>query len=501
MQEKIGKSMKDIFEQFRLDIPRVSCCDVVGISDLVGCSKIERSDIRNSRGEFAGYAVNADEVLLFRDRLGARNLYYYYDNKTKKLYIDTNLAHLAHTAGPMSQLNVGLLIGDYLPFQLPLSNDTFFRGIRKVMPGEIVHFTSSGIYREQYWEPKFGERPFKAAELRELIQDAVRFRLGLIGKNPCTTYLSGGLDSSTITLLTRLARCFTGFYQEENYSELDFVEAVLAKADYPLEYVRVPITEQAFKEMAKSLPDILPDPACGLGVIAQVLVAKAAAEAGYRYAFTGEGGDEIFLGYNWNYVVFALSNKIRELFKDRYMVRYEPMLAGILRDSMPPFVGGLLVRGRDATAAQRILKQQWDYDDSVENNILKINLLVGLPAILTVDEQVGRFTGVEPVSPFVDHNIVDYVCSVRSEDRASIPKYMLREATKDILPEKIRTRYNKMGFPVPFEKWDWTSILEPAMKSLKARDLIDFDLSQIKTMDRRTWALFSIERWLERYGT
>jgi hypothetical protein len=98
----------------------------------------------------------------------------------------------------------------------------------------------------------------------------------------------------------------------------------------------------------------------------------------------------------------------------------------------------------------------------------------------------------------MDHHVVEYVCSIRPELRAPIPKHLLREALKDVLPEKIRTRYDKMGFPVPFQKWDW-AILEPVLASLSKRNILDFDPAEHKTMTRDTWALFCIETWYQDY--
>jgi asparagine synthetase B (glutamine-hydrolysing) len=246
------------------------------------------------------------------------------------------------------------------------------------------------------------------------------------------------------------------------------------------------------------LPTILPDPCGGLGVISQVLVASEAARSGYGYSLTGEGGDEIFLGYSWNTILLELARSSGQLLRDRYLVRYEPMVEKLLRDGFPTLTGGLLSRGDDILFATERILTLWDRSLSVENNILRINLKLGLPAILTLDEQVGRYTGVEPISPLIDHHIVEYACSVRSGDRAPIPKHMLREALKGVLPERVRMRYDKMGFPVPYAKWEWPC-LPGALRSLESRKSLSFDPSQCCTMDRKTWALYSIEAWCREY--
>jgi asparagine synthase (glutamine-hydrolysing) len=477
-----------------IEIPE-SGNEVIGISNLNSLESIGTKDIRNSRGEFAGYLFENGAVVLFRDRLGARNIYYAIDKGS--IFISTDIGWLARNV--KVEANWQYILADYLEFQLPFSEKTFFAGISKVMPGEFVIISKQGeVKREKYWDLKFGNASFDPMQLLDLIKEAVEYRLGLIGDKNFTSFLSGGLDSSTVTLLSKPKESFSGFYEEEGYSEMDYIQAVVSEEGPPERYIPVQVTKDKFQEQLSRLPEILPDPCAGLGIIAQVLVAQEAARQGYIYAFTGEGGDELFLGYNWNTVVFSLADAAKGLLRDRYMVRYEPMIDKVLRDAFPAFTGGLLARGDNVLYATQRIMDIWDHDEPVENNILKINLRVGLPGILTVDEQVGRYSVVEPISPLVDHNIVEYVCSVRPKDRAPIPKFMLREAMKGILPEKIRTRYDKMGFPVPFQKWNW-DILKPVLTSLAKRNVLEFDPAQHKTMSRDAWALYCIETWCQHY--
>lgn len=489
------KAMVPLAVAVRLaDIPP-KASGVTGISDLSSKPSVSRSDVVASRGEFAGYFTDGREVVLFRDRLGARNLYYAVENGTA--FFSDDLAWVAKQVS--TEPNWATIRSDYLQFQIPFTDETFFTGIRKVMPGELIHIDGEGhATREAYWNLEFGDAPFNRKRLLDLIIDAVEYRLALIDKAPYTSYLSGGLDSSTITLLAKPRECFSGFYKEEGYSETDYIEAVVPAHGLPERYVPVQITEEAFRARLADLPKILADPCAGLGVIPQVIVAEAAARQGYKYAFTGEGGDEIFLGYNWNTMVFCLAEAARGLLRDRYMVRYEPMIEKVLRDGFATFTGGLLARGDDVVYATQRILELWDRRQPVENNILKINLKAGLPAILTLDEQVGRFTGVEPISPLVDHHVVEYACSVRPSERAPIPKAMMRDALEGILPEKIRMRYEKMGFPVPFKTWSWP-MLEPTLASLARRGVVNVDPSKHGTMDRETWALYSIEAWCQHY--
>lgn len=485
---------KEIRKVIQLDQIPLEECQVIGISNLNALKTIRKKDITASRGEFAGYLCEDGSAFIFRDRLGARSIFYAINGAT--LTISTDLAWLAKQV-PTAP-NWDYILSDYKTFQIPFSEQTFFKGILRVLPGEIVRVNRAGSARETYWEPVFGDESFNPSHLLGLLRDAVEFRLGLIASSPYTSYLSGGIDSSSATLLARPEECFSGFYSEEGYSEMDYIEEVVKKTDKPRQYVPLRITEQNFQTSMSQLPQILPDPCAGLGLIPQVIVAQEAARRGYQYAFTGEGGDEIFLGYNWNTIVLTLAESARSLKRDRYMVRYEPMVDKVLNDGFATFAGGLLARGEDILYATRRILDVWKHGDTVENNIHRINLKVGLPAILWVDEAVGKFSGVEPVSPIMDHHIVEYACSVRPQDRAPIPKHMLREAMKGILPEKVRMRYDKMGFPVPYTKWNWDA-LKPILKSLAGRNVMEIDPARHTTMNRETWALYSIETWCQHF--
>lgn len=469
-------------------------CAVIGISNLSGLKKICSDDVKKSRGEFAGYFTENNELILFRDRLGARNIYYAVNGMLA--YVSTNPVWIAKAV--KAQANWPYILSDYLQFQIPFSEETFFTGVRKVMPGDLVRISEKGIRKEKYWDVEFGKDGFDPQHLLHLMKDAVKYRLELLNGNNYASYLSGGLDSSAATILSGAKESFSGFYEEEGYSEMDYIESVVSKSGYINNYVKVEITEQTFQEQLPKLPEILPDPCAGLGILPQVLVAQEVKKHDYEFAFTGEGGDEIFLGYNWNTVLLTLADSAKNLLRDRYMVRYEPMVEKALHDGFPTMAGGLLSRGSDALYATKRILEVWDHTEPVENNVLKINLQIGLPAILTVDEYVGKFTGVEPVSPIMDHHIVEYVCSVDPRNRAPIPKFMMREALKGILPEKVRMRYDKMGFPVPYQKWRWDPI-KPAIKSLAARKVIDIDIDKHTIMDRETWALYSIESWYQYY--
>ncbi len=452
--------------------------------------------IVDSRGEFTGYLSIPGELMLFRDRVGGRNLYYARIGVT--LYVSTDILWLVSkkSGGLASEhrLNLEYISKDYLEFQVPFNDETIYRGISKVMPGEIVSFSRNFLSREiertkiKYWNLKFGENKFNKDDLLDLIIDAVNWRKELLKEGKYTSYLSGGIDSSSITILSNPEESFSGFYEHEQYSELDYIKCLERR------FKPVKINEDRFYRFLPHLPELMPDPMGGLGVIPQLIVAMEAFRGGYHYAFTGEGGDEIFTGYNWNTAVFLLARAVRDVKRDCYMVRYESMVDRILQEGFGPLVAGLIGRGYNKNYQVERILSIWDKDQSVENNIFKINVEIGLPAILTVDERVGIYSSVMPVSPLVDYHIIEYVASISPEERTRIPKYLFREAMKKILPDKIRERRDKMGFPLPVEEWKWPMIPE-LLSSLRKRCLVNFEAINYSEliMNRRLWALCNIE--------
>lgn len=479
------KEIRKIFDLKNLEVD--SC--VIGITNLTEIKKgrITIDDIENSRGEFIGYLSTPGELLLFRDRIGGRNLYY--KDMGSKVVVSTDILWVfkqgkRDLAPSDFYLNLNYIEREYLKFQVPFGNETIYTNVLKVMPGEVVSFPNRN--RKKYWELKFNENKFNPQDLYDLILDSVKFRVERIPNY--TSYCSGGIDSSSITSLAKPREFFSGFYADELFNEMNYIKSLKIEGSSHL----IEIIEEDFYNMMTHLSYIMPDPMGGLEIIPQLIVATKTFGRGYYYSFTGEGGDEIFYGYPWNTLVIEVARALRNLVRDRYMVRWESMVEKFLRDAFPPMVLNLIRSGEGADS----IPWGWDKSQPVENNIMRFNVEVGLPALLTVGERVGVYSGVMPVSPLIDHNIVDYVASINPEERTKVPKYLLRESMKEILPDRIRLRYDKMGFPVPWEEWKWP-MLGSLLSSLKRRRIVNSYLvdecQNSKTMSRKSWSLVNIE--------
>jgi len=239
--------------------------------------------------------------------------------------------------------------------------------------------------------------------LVDLLRAAVHARLD----DTTGTVLSGGIDSSTVTVLAREIRpdlpTFTGFYKGDRYDERRWARLVGGPNHHEIE-----ITPQDFADHIDDVIGIVRDAQVGPGIFGQYMVAKHAAEH-VDVVLSGEGGDELFGGYARLAIVAG----------DRVPDGYEDYR---LPDDYP----------RDVEAALR-------YD------------LAGLPGLLAVDAMATGPFGLRSVAPMTDIRVVAHVLSRPPTER--LGKRMLRQAVRGLVPDAIIDRTDKRGFPVPFVEW------------------------------------------------
>lgn len=216
--------------------------------------------------------------------------------------------------------------------------------------------------------------------------------------------LSGGLDSSTVSMLApRPLPAFTGWYDEPGFDERPW--ARLAARG---EHHEVLIKPEDFVEHFPAMARVAQPPYMGMGAFGQYMVARHAAQ--YVGALlSGEGSDELFGGYARQMIVAG------EERPDGYEDYRLP--AGYPTD----------------------LRDALDYD------------LATLPDLLAVDDQMCGAWGLEARAPFTDERIVAYALALPIRSR--VGKRHLREAVAGLVPTEIVTRKTKMGFPIPLVAW------------------------------------------------
>jgi asparagine synthase (glutamine-hydrolysing) len=507
--------------------------------------------VRRFNGMFA-FAVldrRGKRVFAARDPFGIKPLYLWADGRRTALAseIKAFLRHPAFRPEPDPRA-----LGDYAVFQYVLGEETFFRGVRKIRPGHslLLDLETGAETSVKYWEPDFTVRADCAEErcveaLRDLLRDSVRLQLR--SDVPLGATLSGGLDSSLVTILAsslggRPLTAFTGAFSEgPAFDESAFALQAAAAAGAEIRFIRP--TAADFIEAMPKIIYHMDEPAAGPGAFPQYMVAREAARS-VKVLLGGQGGDEIFGGYV-RYVIAYLEQAIKgAVFETNdegehivslrsilpnlpFLRAYGPMLRyfwseGVF-DPMDRRYFRLVDRSQGdrslfASEARAALDPEAAFErfqslfnhpqtQSYYNKMVHFDMAAGLPALLHVEDRMSAAHGIESRVPLLDHRLVDLVASLppRMKFRGAEMKYILKKAAQGIVPASILARRDKMGFPVPLHLWAREGLRDffhDVLTSSACRQRGLFDNARIGALidgedafGRRLWGLLNIELW------
>jgi asparagine synthase (glutamine-hydrolysing) len=514
-----------------------------------------RDCVQHLRGMFAFAIWDANKQSLFiaRDRLGIKPLYYRMsrDNflfgseiKALRVYPDSR-AEFNRSALP-----------EFLAFGYLSGEDTFYRGLRKLLPGHWLELNQHGELRiEQYWdlplatvEDQYDERHFVDI-YRELLEAAVSSHL--MSDVPLGVFLSGGLDSSAVAaLMTKIRRepieTFSVGYTETAYSELPYARTVAQHLNSVHHEVFV-----SSSDFFGALPKLIwheDEPIVWPSSVSLFFVAQLARER-VKVVLTGEGSDETLAGYSR--YAFTLKN----LALDRVYRRLAPRgLRGGIREFIATsrlmnatarrklshtFLGldGELwdsfyfdnffsafnqkdqnellteeMRGEFASGAayQNVLRYWGQSHGELLQRLLYTDIKTYLVELLMKQDNMSMAASIESRVPFLDHVLVEWAMRVPAsiQLRGTSGKRILKKAMEGLLPNSIIYR-PKLGFPTPWSGWlagAQLDRIESLLLEPRSMDRGFFKRSAVETLFRehraryrdhydRIWRLLNLELW------
>ncbi len=457
-------------------------------------------------GDFAIALWDAEreQLLLLRDRLGVKPLYFY-QQKGRLIFASEIKAILAHPT-LTAELDEESLY-HYLSFLTTPAPRTLFRNIRKLPAGHLLLIDREGnVQTRQYWdalppEPQATQNKLseedQRAEILRLLRESIRKRM--MSDVPFGVFLSGGVDSSANVALmaqemSRPVDTFTvGFRDYEDLNELDSARQIAER--FGSNHHEVVIGES---EMLSFLPELvfhqdepLADPVC----VPLYYVARLARESGTIVIQVGEGSDEIFSGYDkyvkylnlyenfWQYAerVPEFARRVASVAAQGFVERTvkKPEAVDLIRRlgaNEALFWGAAIVFDetlkRSLFSAAR--RPSWDGSSSYavvrehleriaqerpESDFLSqmtyLELKLRLPELLLMRvDKMTMATSVEARVPFLDHKLVEYALSVprslKVEGKSG--KHILKRALEEILPRDVLYK-PKRGFGAPVEGW------------------------------------------------
>jgi len=527
-------------------------------TEVVLRSLVEKGDsgIHDWNGMFgvATWDKRSKSLLLVRDRMGVKPLYYYWDGKTF-LFASEIKAILA--SGLVDRKIDKQSLWDYLTFRYVPGPNSIWQNVRKLPPGHLLRFTPGGRPEVvQYWECDVisDEAEYRSvsevdAEFADLFLDAVELRL-VASDVPVGVFLSGGLDSSAIAAAAvelghRNFHTFSvGFEEGGYYSELAFAKQVAQHVG--AQYHEVVLNQAKFLEMLPEVVYATDEPMADLSAISLLALSRLARQE-VKVVLSGEGSDEILAGYDfdraerdWDRVRLLQRFPQTALRVGAAFTRLGPgglhrraekvanlPLQSWNRLELPHITGNFnqsekekLWREQSMSDSERIVASQYSMAGS--RDPLQQMLAVYQKDWLVEDllmkaDKATMAASLEARTPFLDYRLVEWAnrqpnsVKVRRKGLGQYEtKSVLRRFCSKRLPRTIIDR-PKRGFPDPANVWlenglhSWAhdTILSSNSRlgSVLEKPVVENVLEQAKLgkegAANRVWALIVLELWLQ----
>jgi len=447
------------------------------------------------RGMFA-FALWDDRkklLLLARDRVGIKPLYYY--NTGKALLFSSEIKALLVDPSVTRRVNLRAIDRFLTYYYLP-GNETLFDGIYKLDPGHYLTVCNGQITVQQYWDLHFNTSPRytnlddATHDLQKLLRRTVKDHM--ISDVPVGVLLSGGVDSTSVLSYAveeacERVRTFTvGFSGEEFADERPF--ARLAAKRYGTDHQEITIDAGNFREFLPKFVWHMEEPVCEPPAVALYYVSKLVRDSSVKVLLSGEGGDEAFGGYSKYRNILILEGlkagfgdakgllrlglKTLECVGWKKIHRYANIVNLPLSQyyfsctAMPDtafnrkkhllyskefkdFLGQ-----QDSDAPTRYFFEKLN-DQSLLNQMLYVDTKTLLPDdLLLKADKMTMATSVELRVPFLDFRVLEFAANLPAHFKVKgwSTKRILKAAIEKIVPIEIIKR-KKTGFPVPYDRW------------------------------------------------
>lgn len=442
-----------------------------------GYEQYGKDVVNHLRGMFSFVIWDIDTKQLFgaRDHYGIKPFYY---TKQKEAFIFGSeiKSFLSHPSF-VKRLNKQAL-KPYLTFQYSVLEETFFEGVYKLKPGHYFTYKDSDLKTERYYEVIFDEHQLSwdqsVVELKNTLKESVE-----VHKDNCNSvsaFLSGGIDSSYITKISKPNKTISVGFENKNFNEV--VEAKTLSKILNIDNVSQIITPKMFFEEIENIQYHSDEPHANLSSVPLYFLSKLA-KGHTNIVLSGEGADELFGGYR-TYEV----RKYDLWYRSIPLIIRKPI--GKLVKKFPEFHGRNFLMRNSLDLPDYYVGQAYIFDERQANNILNneykgldcvkeiisdqlkninnqneltkkqyIDMQLWMPQdILLKADKMTMAHSLEVRMPFVDREVVKFATKIPQHFKIhnNVNKYILRQAAKDELPDEWVKR-PKVGFPVPFSQW------------------------------------------------
>ncbi len=495
---------------------------------------------------FAIYDTITSSLFLARDRFGEKPLYWGYNSTSFFFASEPKALHIFDCGGSVNTRTLASYLHlNYNPLEQSMRN-----GVLKI-PAGSYHVPSIGDYESEQWYTmplQFNKSNYADAqkEVRRLLNLAIERRL--IADVPIGSFLSGGIDSSIVSAIaakhkSNIETFSVGYADEPHFDETEYAR-IVSKHIGSKHHVFL-ATNNDLLESLHSFLENLDEPFADSSALAVNILSRETRKH-VTVAISGDGADELFAGYNKHAAEYLARNQgMRESFIRSGKVLWNVLPAsrnsktGNTIRQLRKFAHGMslspsdrywewagFTKGTDVdklvtvhrnSDANPLNTLEIDLTQSKDvNDVLRADFKLVLEGDMLVKvDRMSMLNSLEIRSPFLDHELVEYVMSLPSEYKINRHerKRILKDACRDLLPPEIFSR-KKQGFEVPLLKWfrgDLRGLIDDLLdeKFLKEQRL--FNPEEVKNIRKqlhssdpgdsaaRIWGLIVFQSWWRKY--
>lgn len=428
----------------------------------------------NGMFSFCIYDMKKDLYFCARDRYGKKPFFYYF--KDNKFIFSSSVKSILNLLDYKPNLNK-VALSKYMQYFVSFGEDSFYQDIFKLEASTYLIYEpnrSRELQKKKYYKintyKAIKDEKQALNDIEELLFKSVEYRLN--SDVEVASLLSGGIDSSLISALytkisgKKINTFSIGYDEYKNYCELDFAQITASHINsnhHPVE-----INQKEYINHFEQTLDMLEEPHGDSAAIPLNILTKQIHKAGIKTVLSGEGSDEIFLGYD-NYAKFL-----------KYY-EFEKSLSNEQNLFLNEIIGALQNNTKESEYLRRIVKKQNLYNSfgEIYTDIQRKRLFKKVPtyksetakqdpvdwmsyidlkiwlgeSLLSKVDRISMGNSLELRTPFLDFNLVNYMFSVESHIKVGdTNKYLLKKIASKYIPETIINR-TKKGFNSPFNEW------------------------------------------------
>ena len=392
---------------------------------------------------FALWDDREKKLFCVRDQFGTKP-FYYYETADGKLLYGTMIRSIIEQPGFVKELNEEML-QLYLSLTYVAGENTFFRGLKKLLPGRYLVWQEGRLTVERYWKPEFHPDESKTLEeWADEIHDTVKEVMAEVKTEDeiAESFLSGGVDSSYVLAMSDAETADTCGYEEERFDE-----SVLAVETAKLlgkNIERSVITPEQYFAIVPYVMYNMEQPLGDASAIVFALGCQATAKH-TKLCYSGEGADEFFGGYNMYRNAERYGENLKTFYVGNTNIMKEEEKKKILKKYDPDVLPIELAAG--------IYEETEGLDPLTKMSDVDIQIWLEGDIYLNVDK-MSEAAGLEIRMPLTDLRIFDIASRMPSRYKVNEEqnKVAFRTAARKVLPEEIAFR-KKLGFIVPIRIW------------------------------------------------